>query len=305
MTGAAGFVGPHLVSHLKASGDEVVTTDAADGVDIGDPQSLESLFAKVRPQVVYHLAGDSDVGGSWHHPASTFRTNAEGTLNVLTAARECGAERVVSIGSADVYGTVRPDELPLTEAAELRPTSPYAASKVAADFLGLQATLGHGLDVIRVRPFNHIGPGQSERFVAPALAMRIARNERSGESEIPVGNLTPRRDLCDVRDVVRAYRLLALHGGGGEVYNVCSGRAMAIDDLAQLLVGMARSPMMLVVDPTLARPVDIPVLMGDNTKLRTTTGWEPTIDIGQSMLDLMADCRNRAQAESEPTPRVV
>lgn len=297
ITGAAGFVGPHLLRHLEACGDEVIATDRSTGLDIGDPAHLLEVFGAESPQVVYHLAGDADVGGSWDHPLETFRANAEGTLNVLQAARSTGVSRVVSIGSADVYGKVTPDELPLTEQSELRPTSPYAASKIAADFLGLQAMLGYGLEVIRVRAFNHLGPGQSDRFVAPALALRIARAEVEGREEIPVGNLTPQRDLTDVRDVVRAYRLLALRGVGGEVYNVCSGTTLSIQELADLLVGMARRPVRLVPDPALQRPVDIPVLCGDSSKLRAATGWEPEIPIQTTLTDLMHDARARAATD--------
>ena len=294
ITGAHGFVGPHLAAHLEASGDTVVGTDRSEGVDIGDPESIAALISEVKPQVVYHLAGDSDVGGSWNHPLSTFHANAVGTLNVLEAARDAGVERVVSVGSADVYGKVTADELPLTESSELRPTSPYAASKVAADYLGLQATLGYGLAVVRVRAFNHLGPGQSERFVSPAIAMRIARNELDGGTVVPVGNLTPRRDLTDVLDVVRAYRLLALHATGGEVYNVCSGSSLEIDALANELIALARSPQRLVADPGLQRPVDIPVLVGDNSKIRRVCGWSPEIPIATTLADLMDDCRQRA-----------
>ena len=206
---------------------------------------------------------------------------------------------MISIGSADIYGKVTADELPLTELSELRPTSPYAASKVAADFLGLQAKLGYDLDVMRVRAFNHLGPGQSDRFVAPALAMRIARNEIDGSIEVPVGNLTPLRDLTDVRDVVRAYRLLAIHGVGGEVYNVCSGSTRSIQELADHLVGLARHPMRLVVDPDLERPVDVPALVGDCSKLTATTGWTASIPISQTLDDLMLDCRERVRAERD------
>lgn len=296
ITGASGFVGPHLVDHLHASGDEVTATDRSSGLDISDLGHLTDMFSTVRPEVVYHLAGDSDVGGSWNHPLDTFQANAVGTLNVLEAARSAGVKRVVSIGSADVYGKVTPTELPLTEASELRPTSPYAASKVAADYVGLQAFLGYGVEVIRVRAFNHIGPGQSDRFVAPAIALRIAQNELDGTTDVPVGNLTPRRDLTDVRDVVRAYRLLARHGAGGDVYNVCSGHAVAIGDLADRLIKMASHPMTLVDNPDLLRPVDIPVLLGDNTKLCRTTGWAPEIAIETTLGDLMDDCRDRVRA---------
>lgn len=301
ITGGGGFVGPHLSAHLGAAGDEVTVTDRQrGGPDICDAEAIGELLADVRPDVVYHLAGDSDVGGSWHHPLDTFRANAEGTLNVLTAAREAGVARVVSIGSADVYGVVAAEHLPLREDAPLRPVSPYAASKAAADFLGLQAWLGHGLEVVRVRAFNHLGPGQSERFLAPGIAMRIARNERSGGEVVPVGNLTPQRDLTDVRDVVRAYRLLAVDGAPGEVYNVCSGRALAVSEVAVELLKLADRPMRLEPDPELQRPVDVPVLCGDNSRIRAATGWRPEIPLLTTLKDLMEDCRRRAATAVEP-----
>ncbi|MCC6226196.1 MAG: GDP-mannose 4,6-dehydratase [Microthrixaceae bacterium] len=294
VTGANGFVGRHLVAHLRAAGDEVITTDRSEGgPDLLDAEGWARTFAAARPEVVFHLAGDADVGGSWKHARETFRINAEGTLVVLAAARDHGATRVVNVGSADVYGKVPADRLPITESHPLEPASPYAASKIAADYLGLQAWLGLGLEVIRVRPFNHIGPGQSDRFVAPAIAMRIARNEIDGGDEVPVGNLTPQRDLTDVRDVVRAYRLLADHGVPGEVYNVCSGQAVAISEIAEQLLVMATRPMRLVSDPELFRPVDLPVLVGDFSKLRECTGWQPEIPIGTTIKDLMEDCRSR------------
>ena len=166
ITGAQGFVGRHLTTHLQASGDDVVGVDrfpdpsgANDGVDITDADAIRKLIADIEPRAIYHLAGWADVGGSWRAPVEAFRANAEGTLNVLSAAAECGVERVLAVSSADVYGKVDPSELPLTEDSPLRPASPYAASKVAADYLGLQAWLGNGLPVLRVRAFNHLGPG--------------------------------------------------------------------------------------------------------------------------------------------------
>jgi GDP-4-dehydro-6-deoxy-D-mannose reductase len=196
---------------------------------------------------------------------------------------------------------VREADLPLTEDAPLRPTSPYAATKVAADALAHQAFLGHGLGVLRVRPFNHLGPGQSEHFVAPAIAARIARAERDGHDSVAVGNLTPRRDVTDVRDVVRAYRLLVDRGEPGEVYNVCSGRDLAIQELADRLVALADRPLALVPDPALVRPVDLPVLRGDCTKLQAATGWSPQIPIEQTLADLLDDLRARVRAD-DPTP---
>jgi GDP-4-dehydro-6-deoxy-D-mannose reductase len=294
VTGAGGFVGAHLVRHLEDAGDEVVELErTVDGIDIADAEPLTEAVMAAKPQVVYHLAGASDVGGSWSEPRETFLANALGTLNVLEAARAAGAERVLAVTSADVYGRVSQDELPLREDQPLRPVSPYAASKVAADALAQQAWLGHRFPVLRVRAFNHLGPGQSDRFVAPSLAARIAHNERDGGDEVPIGNLSPLRDVTDVRDVVRAYRLLMEHGEPGAVYNVCRGQAVSVKEIADLLLSMAARPMHLVSDPALQRPVDIPILVGDNGALRRVTGWEPTIPLEQTLADVLADWRSR------------
>jgi len=294
ITGAGGFVGHHLVTHLTDLGDDIITTDRSiDGLDITDAPALLEMFRKHAPDVVYHLAGASDVGGSWSTPQATFRSNAEGTLNVLWAARESGVRRVLTVGSADVYGKVEPTDLPIREDLPMRPVSPYAASKAAADHVALQAHLGFGQDVVRARPFNHLGPGQSNRFVAAALAQRVANNERSGETRVGVGNLSPERDFTDVRDVVRAYRLLMEHGTAGEVYNVCSGRAIAVRALADELIQLANMPMELVTDPELERPVDIPVLLGDSSRIRTDTGWLPEIPLTATLRDLLDDQRRQ------------
>lgn len=295
VTGASGFVGRHLVCHLQSAGDEVIGVDrvTTGGVDITDADAVSDLINRVRPTVVYHLAGWADVGGSWQHPVEAFRANAEGTLNVLSAATSAGVERVLAVSSADVYGIVTPDELPLTEDSPLRPASPYAASKVAADYLGLQAWLGRHLPVLRVRAFNHLGPGQTDKFVAPALASRVARAELEGGEVITVGDLSARRDFTDVRDVVRAYRLLVEHGEPGEVYNVCSGVDLAVQDLADQLVVQARVPLRLEVDEALLRPVELPVLRGSHQRLTDATGWEPEIPIAQTLTDLLEDWRVR------------
>jgi GDP-4-dehydro-6-deoxy-D-mannose reductase len=292
VTGATGFVGPHLVAHLAAAGDDVV--GLGDGiVDVCEPSGVTAWLERHRPEVVYHLAGWADVGGSWKDPRTVLRVNGEGTLNVLEACREAGVQRVLAVASADVYGVVKTTDLPLTELSPVRPTSPYAASKMAADALAQQAFLGHGLGVIRVRPFNHLGPGQSEQFVAPALAARIVRAERDGVDFITVGNLEARRDFTDVRDIVRAYRLLIERGAPGEVYNVCSGRDLSIQFIADHLVSLATRPIELRPDPELMRPADLPVLRGDATKLTAATGWTPEIPIEQTLADLLDDLRAR------------
>jgi GDP-4-dehydro-6-deoxy-D-mannose reductase len=268
------------------------------GVDITDAAAVSEVFDQLRPEAVYHLAGWADVGGSWKAPVEAFRANAEGTLNVLTAAVEAGVGRVLAVSSADVYGKVDPSELPLTEDSPLRPASPYAASKVAADYLGLQAWLGRGLPVLRVRAFNHLGPGQTDKFVAPALASRIARAERDGGDVLPIGDLSARRDFTDVRDVVRAYRLLMEKGQPGEVYNVCSGVDLAVQDLADQLLAQARIPLRFETDPALLRPVEVPVLRGSHDRLTDATGWQPEIPIDQTLTDLLEDWRARVAAEA-------
>jgi GDP-4-dehydro-6-deoxy-D-mannose reductase len=296
VTGASGFVGGHLIAHLESMGDTVVGIDRhADDPDLLDPDRLTERIAEVEPEVVYHLGGWSDVGASWSHPVETFRVNAEGTLNLLLATRGV-ARRVVVVTSADVYGKVSLSELPLTEESLLRPVTPYAASKIAADYLGLQAWLGFGIEVVRVRAFNHLGPGQTNKFVCPAIAERIAINELEGGEVVPVGNLTPRRDFTDVRDVVRAYRLLTEHGEPGEAYNVCSGHDIAISELADRLVTMAERPMRLEDDPSLHRPVEVPVLRGDFTKLHKDTGWQPEIPLDQTLRDVLDEWRARLGA---------
>jgi GDP-4-dehydro-6-deoxy-D-mannose reductase len=299
VTGGLGFVGRHLVAHLREAGDEVTTLDhhGDQAVDIMDGPAVAAALAEAAPEAVYHLAGWADVGASWSDPAGVLRVNAEGTLHVLSACTAAGVRRVLAVASADVYGVVTEEELPLTELSPLRPTSPYAASKLAADAVAQQAFLGYGLGVVRVRPFNHLGPGQSERFVAPAIAARIARAERDGMGTIAVGNLSARRDVTDVRDVVRAYRLLIERGTAGDVYNVCTGEALAVQTLADLLVGLATRPIQLVTDPALLRPVDLPVLEGDASKLRAATGWQPRIPIEQTVADLLDDMRERVRTE--------
>ena len=292
ITGSEGFVGRHLTNHLTACGDDVVGIDRTTGVDLLDSGALAAAIRDADPDAVYHLGGWSDVGASWQAPVDALRVNAEGTLNVLQACRDRDA-RVLVVSSADIYGKVTLGELPLTEESPVRPVSPYAASKVAADMIALQAWLGYGLEVMRVRAFNHLGPGQANAFVAPALAERIARCEIDGREEVTVGNRTPRRDFTDVRDVVRAYRALVCDGEPGEAYNVCSGADIAIAELAERLVALARRPVRLEGDPTLQRPVDVPVLRGDHTKLTIATGWEPQIPLDVTLAAIMDEWRDR------------
>ena len=295
ITGASGFAGRHLLAHLAAQGDEVIASDRRDGgPDLLDGPAWQALLATVRPDAVYHLAAQASVAASWQDPVGTLRANAEGTLNVLLACRDAEVSRVLMVSSSDVYGAAAAGVGGsfLVESTPLQPVTPYAASKAAAEQLALQAWLGWGVQVVRVRPFNHLGPGQDERFVAGALAARVVTAER-GNGEVVVGNLEAVRDFTDVRDVVRAYRAALHQGVPGEVYQICSGRGVAIAELADILVGLALHPVRLVADPGLLRPVDVPVLVGDAARLRACTGWVPTIELADTLAELLADFRAR------------
>jgi GDP-4-dehydro-6-deoxy-D-mannose reductase len=293
ITGASGFAGPYLVAHLRESGDDVVASDrrGTEPLDILDRAAVHDRLQRERPEVVFHLAAFTQVGESWRRPDHVLRINVEGTLNVLDAAREAGVARVITIGSAEEYGLVSEADLPLTEAAPLRPNTPYGASKVAASYLALQAWLGSGLDTVRVRPFNHTGPGQLPHFLVPALAQRIVEAERDERDEIAVGNLDPVRDVNDVRDIVRAYRLLAIDGAPGEVYNVCSGTGVSVAQIAEHLLAHSQRPLRLVQDPELVRPVETPRLVGDASKLRAATGWKPEYTLAETLRDVLEGAR--------------
>ena len=285
ITGSAGFVGQHLAEHLSNEGDEVFCSDLSlGGPDLLDAAGITDLMSKIRPDYVYHLAGQADVKASWEDPLSTFRVNAEGTLNMLLACQLFNVKKVLCVSSAEVYGSVQKSELPITEKHVLNPSNPYAASKSAAEILCKQMG-SPNFEIMRARSFNHFGPGQKENFVAVALAKRMLLAEQLGQSEITVGNLKTIRDFTDVRDVVRAYRLILTKGEGGNVYNVCSGIGRKIQDLATALLSQIDSELDLKVDPNLHRPADTPVLIGDYSKLQKQTGWEPRIEFDQTIKD--------------------
>jgi len=292
ITGAGGFVGPYLRTHLESCGDEVVGTDTE--VDITDAEGIRAAFTAAHPEAVYHLAAASHVGTSWSSPVDVLRVNAEGTLNVLLAALEADVRRVLVIGSAEQYGKVTPDLLPVRETTPMRPISPYGASKAAAEMLASHAFHGRGLEVVCVRAFNHLGPGQSEALVASTIAKQVVDAERAGGGVVRTGDLSPRRDFSDVRDVVRAYRMLVERGRPGEAYNVCSGRAVAIQDIADELAGRASVDVTFELDPERLRPVDVPEVCGDNTKLREATGWSPEVPLDETLGDILDWWRQRS-----------
>jgi GDP-4-dehydro-6-deoxy-D-mannose reductase len=288
ITGGQGFVGHHLRRHLEGNGDEVIVLDLE--TDVTDVDIVGSAIETATPDAIYHLAALSHVGDSWNDPTRVLSVNVLGTANVLAGARRCARPpKTLVVSSAEVYGIVTPEDLPLTEASPVAPASPYAASKAAAEQVALQASRGFDQDVVVVRPFNHVGPGQAPVFAVPALAKRIVDAKASGSTRLNVGNLSTRRDFTDVRDVVVAYRLLIEHGQSGEIYNVASGHDVSIDEIVDDLMTIAACPLEKVVDPSLVRPVDVPVLRGSYEKLEHATGWRPSIDLATTLTDVVND----------------
>ena len=300
ITGSSGFAGRFLHAHLSASGDDVIAwSRAAGSPDITNREAVFAAMATAEADVVYHLAAQSHVPTAWSDPITTLRINIEGTQNILDAAKAANAPRVIVISSAEVYGSVQPEQLPITEDAPQRPSNPYAASKASADALALAAHLGGGLDVIRMRPFNHFGPGQAPSFVSSSFARRIALAARDGKPSIDVGSLDVRRDFCDVRDVVKAYRMAAIYGEAGQAYNVCSGVDRSIRAIAEAFVARSGADISFVPSPVLQRPVDTPVVRGSFDRLSDQTGWKPEISFDKSIDDIYSDAV--ANLEAKPT----
>jgi GDP-4-dehydro-6-deoxy-D-mannose reductase len=286
VTGSKGFVGHWLIAHLEASGDEVIGIDAE--IDITDPTAIVDATRTAAPDAVCHLAAQASVGTSWENQADTYRVNTFGVINLLDGAAACARRpRVLLVSSSEVYGRVPADELPVPEDHPFAPVSPYAASKAAAEMVGLQAWLGGGLEVIRVRPFNHTGPGQGPNFVVPSLAKQVAEAAVSGAESLITGNLDAERDLTDVRDVVRSYRHLLVSGAPGQVYNVCRGKSVSIREVAERLLALAGLELPIVVDPARIRPSEIPDLRGDPARLHDATGWTPEIPLEETLRDVL------------------
>jgi GDP-4-dehydro-6-deoxy-D-mannose reductase len=269
--------------------------------DLRDVASVRRLLETVAPTHVIHLAAQSFVGTSWHTPAETLATNINAQLNLLEGVRALNlSPRFLAIGTSEEYGLVYPDELPIRETNPLRPLSPYAVSKVAQDMMGYQYFKSYGLPIIRTRAFNHEGPRRGEVFVTSNFAKQVAEIEAGLRAPIIfVGDLKPTRDYSDVRDIVRGYWALLDRGEPGEVYNLCSGRPWAIQQVLDFLLAESRSKSISVeTDPARLRPSDVMVLDGDPSKIRNATGWTVEIPFEKTLRDLLAYWRQRITASA-------
>lgn len=299
ITGIAGFAGSFLAEHLLAQGYDVwgvvrhgaghvshcldrLTLRTADMRDLG---RVVALLEEAQPARIYHLAAQAFVPTSWDQPWETLENNIRGQLNLFLALLDLAMPaRVLVVGSNEEYGVIHPDVLPISESTPFRPNSPYAVSKIAQDMLGLQYWESHELHVIRVRPFNHIGPRQSARFVAASFARQIAEIEAGMRSPaIKVGNLEAKRDFSDVRDVVRAYHLALERGQPGDVYNVGSGEAHSVQELLDTLLAYSPADVRIEKDPARMRPSDVPASYADISKITSAVGWRPRVPFKESV----------------------
>lgn len=310
ITGVSGFAGTTLARQLLASGHDVFGTtrctaaarthtslapDHLRAATLDDSQRLADIIREIHPDGVFHLAAFSSPSASFNDPDGAYRSNLHGSLNLFAAVRTAATKcRVVWVGSSDAYGHVGPDDVPVTESNLFRPLSPYAVSKAAADLAAYQWSRAQGLDVVRMRPFNHTGPGQDPQFVCSDFARQLIAIERGQQpAQVEIGNLDVTRDFSDVRDVARAYTLAWQCGTAGEAYNVCSGVPRTAREILETLIRLSGIDAGVVVRAERQRRVDVPFLVGSAAKLHAATGWSPMIAWEQTLRDLLDDWRQR------------
>lgn len=307
VTGASGFVGRWLIQELNAAGHDAVASPPSSQLDITDPVAVGALVRTTRPHAIAHLAGMSYGPDARREPDRAFAINEGGTRSVMRAAAASSDPiRVLVVGSAEVYGAPAAGDLPLRETAQLLASQPYGLSKIAQERVVFDSVAAGGPPAVVARSFNHTGPGQRSEFVVPALAQRILAAKRDGSRTIAAGNVDVRRDFSDVRDVVRAYRLIleALTGSGlpsdPRIYNIASGRAVPIRSIVRSFADMAGIEVDIKVDPDLVRASDPPEIRGDASLIAADLGWRPSIPLETTLRDVFDDARARVGSTSRP-----
>lgn len=311
ITGIAGFVGSHLAELLLSKGYEVhglcrprSKTDHIDSIinklhledaDILDSHSLYKTLASIKPDYIFHLAAQSFVPTSWVSPSVTLEVNIVGSANLFESIRQADIDPVIQIAcSSEEYGLVHKDEIPINETNPLRPLSPYAVSKVAMDYLGYQYFQSYNLRIVRTRGFNHTGPRRGDTFAESNFAKQIALIEKGKKDPvISVGNLEAERDYTDVRDMVKGYLMSVEKCEPGEVYNICTGKAVKISNVLKILLSFSKIRVEVKQDQNRMRPSDVPVLIGDNSKFTKKTGWKAEIPFEKTMEDLLNYWRSK------------
>lgn len=298
--GAAGFVGDYLIRELHNNGIDTYATklphESFGGesvqvydLDILDKDAVVDILYEIQPDYIFHLAAQSSVGVAWKNPQMTVDVNIKGAINVMDAVRDLFYKpRILLIGSGEEYGYIKPEETPILEDTALRPGNIYAATKACQNMVGSIYSKAYDMDLMMVRAFNHIGPGQAPLFVVSDFCRQVAEIEKGiREPVIMVGNLAAKRDFTDVRDVVRAYVKLIQKGKAGETYNVGSGNAQEIRQILEKVVAMSDQKIRVETDPNKIRPVDVPVIEADISKLNALTGWEPKIPVEQTIRETL------------------
>ena len=303
ITGVDGFVGKYLSEYLLKQKYEVYGTTILEEyrnekikifkMDLLDSKEVNKVIEMIKPDKIFHLAGQSAVGLSWKNPVLTVDINVNGTLNLLEAVREnCINSKILIIGSSDQYGPIKPEECPVNENKEQNPQSPYGVSKKTQEEMSLLYVKAYKMNIIMVRAFNHIGAGQGKNFVVADFASKIVEIEKGSEPVLKVGNLETFRDFTDVRDIVRGYDLLLEKGVIGEVYNIGSGEKIKVSEVLKKLVNMSKKEIKIEIDPDKFRPVDVPIVVCDNSKIKKDTGWETEILIDNTLKEVLEYWRN-------------
>lgn len=300
ITGSEGFVGQHLWKELESNGYKVSGTSLSQSeegktenihvCDITNTEDMDEIIKTLRPEAIFHLAAWSNPGSSFSHPQKTIEVNVIGTINLLEAIRKIDNyhPRVLIIGSSAEFGIVPPQNLPITENTPLSANSPYGVSKITNWFTASQYFTSYGMDIVYPTPFNHTGPGQGLGFLATDISSQIVDIE-NGKQEpvIKTGNLSALRDMLDVRDVVRAYRLLLEKGKAGERYLICTGDSVPVKEIVEKLIALSSKEVKAELDPDKLRPSDMPEQRGDPSKIKEATGWEAEIPLEKTLKDLL------------------